>query len=426
MKDLKDEAKGERNMKKLSILLSVIIVLTAVCLAGCVIKPVNDEKTLEEKSSAVFTLDVNPGVRVYVDEDNIVIGLEATNEDGEEIVEEINFENIDYEAVVEEIIDKLEEKGYLEEETNSILVSMEKKEIEISEKINEKINKAFEKHGKQAAIIEQELDELNKEIKATIDEIAKEHDISKGKAHIIEKIREEKPELSEEELAKLRVDELAVMLNDTSEHIKEHFKGFEDISVEKFIEKEEALTLALESLELTIDEITLEMIKITREDGKMAYEVELVCGEKEYEIVIDAESGIIISTEEEEYEEIKPDEIIGDFCEKHQIDRDKFQEHIKDFIGKDFEFEFDFDFEELLTKGEALDIVIEELEIALDDLEKTKVEIHEAEDGMVYEVEIKTESGNTYKAIIEAYTGVVIKTVVNGVEIDASLNIGDE
>ena len=54
------------------------------------------------------------------------------------------------------------------------------------------------------------------------------------------------------------------------------------------------------------------------------------------------------------------------------------------------------------------------------------MEIHEAEDGMVYEVEIKTESGNTYKAIIEAYTGVVIKTVVNGVEIDASLNIGDE
>ena len=70
--------------------------------------------------------------------------------------------------------------------------------------------------------------------------------------------------------------------------------------------------------------------------------------------------------------------------------------------------------------------MIEELEIALDDFEKTKVEIHEAEDGMVYEVEIKTESGNTYKAIIEAYTGVVIKTVVNGVEIEASLNISAE
>lgn len=411
--------RGERRkiMKKLSILLSAIIVLITVCLVGCVTKPANEEKTLEEKSSAVFTLDVNPGVRVYVDEDNVVIGLEATNEDGKEIVDEIDFENIDYEAVVEEIIDKLEQEGYLEEETNSILVSMEKKEIEISEKINEKINKAFEKHGKQATIIEQELDELNKEVKATIDEIAKEHNISKGKAHMIEKIREEKPELSEEELAKLRVDELGVMLNDTSDHIKAHFKGFEDISVEKFIEKEEALALALESLELSIDEVALEMVKITREDGKMAYEVELVYGEKEYEIVIDAENGIIISTEEEEYEEIKPDEIIGDFCEKHQIEKDKFKEHIKGFIGKDFEFE------ELLTKGEALNIVIEELEIALDDLEKTKVEVHEAEDGMVYEVEIKTESGNTYMVIIEAYTGVVIETVVNGVEIDASLSI---
>ena len=413
-------------MKKLSILLSLIMVLTVICLTSCIIQPVNEEKTLEEKSAAIFTLDVNPGVRVFVDEENVVIGLEATNEDGEEIVAEINFANLDYEAVVEEIIDKLEEEGYLEEATNSILVSMEKKEIEISEKINEKINKAFEKYGKEAAIIEQELDKLSKDVKETIDEIAKEHNISKGKAHMIEKIREEKPELSEEELADLRVEELGIMLDDMSEHIKEQFKGFEEIAIEKLLEKEEALALALESLELTIDDISFEMVKITREDGKMVYEVELVYGEKEYEILIDAESGEIISTEEDEYEEINPDKIIGDFCDKHEIDRNKFKEDIMGFIGKDFDLDFDFDFEELLTKGEALDIVIEELEIAINDLEKTKVEIHETEEGAVYEVEIKTESGDTYEIIVEAYTGVVVKIVVNGVETEASLSASEE
>ena len=121
-------------------------------------------------------------------------------------------------------IDKIENEGYIAEDGDSVLVSVEKKKIEISEKVNDRINKAFEKHGKKAAVIEQELNELENSVSKELDDLAKKYGISKGKANLIGKIREEFPELDEKELADLRVNDLGMMLEDTSDGVKEHFK----------------------------------------------------------------------------------------------------------------------------------------------------------------------------------------------------------
>ena len=108
-------------MKKMLIALTLMLSLLATCLVGCGTVPDNsadngdsDVTALKADAAAVFTLDVNPGVRIYVKEDNTVIAVEATNEDGEEVVAELDLEGVDYETVVEEIIDKMDEKGYLE------------------------------------------------------------------------------------------------------------------------------------------------------------------------------------------------------------------------------------------------------------------------------------------------------------------------
>ena len=131
--------------------LSILLILTILvsCLSGCtfltdLFSTLNDN-SLENVSSAVFTLDVNPGVRIFVDDKNIVIGVEATNEDGTEVLAELSLTGKNYEAVVELIIDALEAKGYLEDEEASVLISIEKEDIEISEKLHKKIDEAFEK-----------------------------------------------------------------------------------------------------------------------------------------------------------------------------------------------------------------------------------------------------------------------------------------
>ena len=72
-------------MKKLLISITLIIALLC-CFVSCDAFGGTDAlDAAKANAAAVFTLDVNPGVRVYVDAENCVIALEATNADGEKI-----------------------------------------------------------------------------------------------------------------------------------------------------------------------------------------------------------------------------------------------------------------------------------------------------------------------------------------------------
>ncbi len=412
-------------MKKMLVALILVIVLLTTFMMGCEFTPNNNDNIQEkEEVAAVFTIDVNPGVRVYVREDNTVIDVEATNEDGEEIVEDLDIEEVDYETLLEEIINKMEEKGYLEGDESSVLISVEKKQIDISEKINEKINEAFEKHGKRAAVIEQELDELNKEMEKAIDEMAEKYHISKGKAHLIERIREEFPELSEEELAGLRVNELAMMLEDTSDDTKSHFKKIDKPVEGDYFDKEQVIATVLEELEISLENITLHHVRATRGEGKMLYEVEFIYDGMKYEIIVDAKTGEILSTESKEFEEFDAEGFINDFCDKHghgnndmkdQIMNDIFgkNEHNGEHGGEHIE-------KKVLSRGDLLNGVIEFLNISEDSLAKTDVKLYETKNGTLYSVMVETNNGDVYMLVVEAYNGTILKAEVNGAEITVS------
>lgn len=421
-------------MKKLLVAFVLMLALLTTCLVGCGIVPDGNTGLDAEKenAAAVFTLDVNPGVRVFVKSDNSVITVEATNEDGEEIVAELDVEGEDYETAVEEIIDEMEENGYLEGDESSVLVSVEKKTMDISEKINDKINKAFEKHGKRASVIEQELDRLDKKMDKAIDEMAEKYHISKGKAHLIERIREEFPELSEEELAHLRINDLRMMLEDTSEDIKGHFKKVGEPIEDEYVGREAALEAALESLELTVEDVTLHRVRVACDKGNMIYKVEFVHDGMEYEITVDAVSGEVLSTESKEYVEFDPKEAIDEFCGKHGIDPDEFHNHLNDMFGKDDgrddhkgEPGQDRPEEKPLTKGEILSGILAELQISEESLKKTDVKVYETEEGAVCLVLVESDGGDVYKIIVEACSGTIIKAELNGEEFTLPVEVAE-
>lgn len=420
-------------MKKYFISFALVFALLATCLVGCAIVPddtasnaASDVEVLKADAAAVFTLDVNPGVRIYVKEDNTVIAVEATNDDGEEVVAELEINGLDYETVVEEIIDKLEEKGYLEGESNSILISVEKKVKDISEKVNKKISEAFEKHGKKASVIEQDLDELDEQTEKAIGEIAEKYRISEGKARLIEQIRGEFPELPVEELASLKVNDLGIMLEETSDDVKEQFKRIGKAIEDDYVGRQEALNVALESLELTLEDVTMPRVHITRDDGKMLYEVEFVYDGMEYEITIDAESGEILATESIEFKEIDAKEIIDSFCKEHNIGTDAFRDHMFQDIPGFGEWQdkwHDGSVEEkLLTKSELLKSVMEELGISAESLKRTEVMIHNTESGTVFSVTIENDAGDVYSLVVEAYTGTIIRAELNGTTIEITID----
>ena len=397
-------------MKKTIVALTLILALLAVCFVGCG-TPTEDIGTQKANAAAVFTLDVNPGVRIYVKEDNSVIALEATNEDGEAIVAEIDVDDVTYEEIVELIVDKLEEKGYLEGVSSSVLLSIEKKTEEISERINEKLNRAFEKHGKKASIIEQELSELGEDVKATVNAIAEKHHISKGKANLIDKIREEFPELSEEELANLKINDLGMILDEASEHVKEHFKKLDKPVTEEYVSKEQALATAIASLEALAENVTMQRVRVARDEGKMIYEVKFVYESMEYEITLDAKTGEILSTESEEFEEFDAKGFIDDFCDKHGIDLGAMKDH---FMGGHGHHDQKPQASEVLRKGALLKLLFDELDISVDTLKKTEVELHTNESGSIFTVTLETDEGDVWELVVEAYTGTVIEGTKNG------------
>ena len=447
----KETLKEETKMKKTLLSILVIAALSLTCLVGCQIGGAGDGK---DTAASVFTLDINPSVRFYVDENGAVITVEGVNEDGEAVVSELEIKGEDFDVAVEKVLDAVVEAGYAAEAETSVLVTVEKSadeiKAELSDKINERIDRAFEKHGKAAKVIEQELDDLAEDVRGAVNEIAERYDISKGKANVIEKIRGEFPELSEEELAGLKMNDLALILGETGEDVHKHFKKFEKALSDIYVGAEAAVDTALadafaEGDAVTRDDLVYLIAHLSRDDGKMIYEVEFAYGETEYEYEIDAESGEILEKETDTFENIDIEAEIDKFFKDHGddiedilkdhedklgsliggwIDRtDEEREQIKDAIfGKHEQVK-----EQILSRTEALAAVIEKLEIDCDSIESTKVKVKSGKNDVVISIEIETESGDEYEVIIEAYSGTVIKAELNGTELDITdNNVGGE
>ncbi len=408
-------------MKKRILTLVLVLALALTAFVGCDLVPPKD--TPDDSAAAIYTMDVNPGLRIFVDAEGKVITVEATNDDGEQIVNKITFEGVDFEQVTERIIDALDEAGYLEGEEGSLLLTLEKAEIEISEKLNKKIEQAYEKHGKVVSVIEQRLDKLDEKIEKEIDKIAKDHNISRGKAHLIEMLREEFPELSEEELAELNVQELRMLLEDTSDAIKDRFDKFGEIIENEYKSREQAAMLAIAALDIdltSLDGIPLIDVHATGRDGVMLYKVEVIYGGIKYELLVNAETGEILEREEKEYEKFDPEAEIDKFLKDNGLNGESIRDHFENIIhgaggeGKG----------EHLTRGELLDLVIEKLGIEDAEIISTDVDLHKGRGEFIFEVEIETQGG-TYELVVEAFSGEFIRASLNGEPITDSADAPD-
>ncbi len=398
-------------MKKLFIAITLLAVIITTCFVSCsdlratTGTPDGGENTLLAQAAAVFTLDVNPGVRIYVKEDGTVLSIEATNADGETIVADLAIEGETVEAVIEKVIDKMEAGGFIVGDESSILISIEKKDIDISEKVNGKIEEAFEKHGKHACVIEQDIDDLDDFVEDLIEDMSEEYGISEGKALIIEKINAEFPELNALDLSALSINDLARLLYELTDDEKCHFNRLDTPEDGEYITRDEALTITFKAVELADDAEYKSRVHFTMDDGKMIYEVEIISGGVEYEIEIDAVSGEIIELESEECDDFDPDEIIGDFCDKNDMNPDEFGGHHGEGGSHGDE--------KIFAKSEILEKIMTALGLTRADIEDTDVERHRAQNGTIFTVEIDCIDGREYELVLEAYTGEIIRAVLN-------------
>lgn len=138
--------------------------------------------------TSYVSLDVNPSIEYSVNMFDRVLTVKAVNDDGKDIVIDLDAEHKDITKAVEKTIDKLIEAGYITEDENSGVV------IAVS---NPKENKAKDLAKKIEKETQNHMDEKGKTAKVEVEAVGKERvdraselNITPGKLNLIEKLKE--------------------------------------------------------------------------------------------------------------------------------------------------------------------------------------------------------------------------------------------
>ena len=251
----------------------------------------------------IISIDVNPSIELCVDNNDTVIDSTAVNDDGEEILEDVEIENVDVDTAIDQVIDEMVEEGYLTPEQNSVLISVnnknEKRGKELKDKISQKVDKFLSKKGIKASIISQQVVEENNE------ELAEKCKISKGKARFISKIIDagitdtEGKTYNAEELAKLKINDLNLIFKSREFEVGDVEENDTLPCENNYIGKGNAKKIAYEAAGVSQKDVkkTLIYFDCNTEKDTFVYHIRFESNSTVYEYVIDAKSGEILESE---------------------------------------------------------------------------------------------------------------------------------
>lgn len=273
---------------------ALAFVLVAVAIVGVV------GYSNEYAQASTVSLDVNPSVQIVLSRNKKVLKVEALNDDGRIIIGNMDFKGCQLEVCVNALIGSMLRNNYLTSETNSVLVSVDANKNDyktLADIVANEITVTLKEMQIDASVVSQWITDNDQ-----VSQIAKNYNISFGKAQIIHKIAD-KSDYTVEQLAEMSVSELSLILSNLN---------IEDDDVTqsgavKEIGKDAALQKALDTLGLdglTADNAAEMGVKIRKhkldyDDGVMAYETEMTYNGYVYETAIGAVSGKILSFKRE-------------------------------------------------------------------------------------------------------------------------------
>lgn len=163
--------------------------------------------------ASVYTtvnVDVNPSVCLYLNRQEKVLSMEGINKDGKNIVAQLNHVSHEkIEDVLSELIDQMTEDGYLStSETNAILISVDMKNSakaeEMVDELSEQMYQVMDQKQLGGNIVGQTMECNNKDIQ----DLSEQLHISQGKATFIKEISDKNSNVSQKELANMKMTEI--------------------------------------------------------------------------------------------------------------------------------------------------------------------------------------------------------------------------
>lgn len=335
---------------------------------------------------SIIAFDVNPSIELRVNRSEMVINAIPLNQEARTVLGNMKLKRVDLDTAVNAIIGSMVKNGYINDIRNSILISVDSKDtdkgIQLQKRLSEDVNNLLSRYEVQGAVLAQTLKEDNR-----IKELAKKYNITLGKATLIDLLVKENCLLKFEELAKLPINDINLLIAAQHTEIQDiSTKG--DASSKGYIGKEKAESIARDYLGEGISDIRKTSIEMDYEDGRMIYEVEFYTSSGEHEFEIDAITGRIIDYDYDRYShKSNKAEVPAPPTPKNE---DKTTDSQK-FIGMDA----------------AKSIALKHAKLAESDIRSLEVELDREDGVIIYEVEFKYK-GLEYEYEINATTGEIM------------------
>ena len=234
--------------------------------------------------ASVVSLDVNPSIELKVNRSEKVLICTPLNEDAKAILADMSngadLKGAKLDVAVNAIVGSLVRNGYLNSISSAIMISVEDKDAARAEKLQRELTSAvdgvLQTSEAKAAVLTQTLTQ-----DAAREQQARENNISTGKAALVNRVLAINPSLKFDALAKLSVEEL----KDLAEAGAPAMPIGKDAAA--YAAEQYAGTTALDSVTAEVDS--------ELDESPAHYEVELHTAWGEFEYLVDAYTGNVLS-----------------------------------------------------------------------------------------------------------------------------------
>ena len=322
--------------------------------------------------ASVVSLDVNPSIELKVNRSEKVLVCTPLNEDAKAILADMSngadLKGAKLDVAVNAIVGSLVRNGYLDSISSAIMISVEDKDAARAEKLQRELTSAvdgvLQTSEAKAAVLTQTLTQ-----DAAREQQARENNISTGKAALVNRVLAINPSLKFDALAKLSVEEL----KDLAEAGAPAMPIGKDAAA--YAAEQYAGTTALDSVTAEVDS--------ELDESPAHYEVELHTAWGEFEYLVDAYTGKVLSGQKD----LLSTAPVGDETAKPSAPSEAAQD-----IGY----------------AKAKSIALNHAGLSENQAYDMDIELDDEDGTLVYEVEFKS-SGMEYSCEINAATGAILK-----------------
>ena len=344
-------------------------ILVAACLAVVLLAGGGVLYQQANAVASVVSLDVNPSIELKVNSSEKVLVCTPLNEDAKAILADMSngadLKGAKLDVAVNAIVGSLVRNGYLDSISSAIMISVEDKNADRAQKLQQELASAvdgvLQTSEAKAAVLTQTLTQ-----DAAREQQARENSISTGKAALVNRVLAINPALKFDALAKLSVEEL----KDLAEAGAPAMPIGKDAAA--YAAEQYAGTTALDSVTAEVDS--------ELDEFPAHYEVELHTAWGEFEYLVDAYTGKVLSGQKD----LPATAPVGDETAKPTVPTGD--------IGH----------------AKAKSIALNHAGVSENKAYDMEIELDDEDGTLVYEVEFKF-GGMEYSYEINAATGAILK-----------------